>query len=349
MLSLVALLAGSLAACGGDGDAGSDGGDEADEVTIVFASGGGAYGEAINRAWLVPFMEANPDVKVVHDMSYGDPAKIKAMVEANNVTWDVIDVGNDFGIGDTTSLLEKLDPSVVPLDELQPETLPSTGYRAPDATIGVIVGYRTEDFPGDKPMTFADFFDLEKFPGKRGCFNYASGGIIEMALLADGVPVEELYPLDLDRAFAKLDTIKDSVIWWETGAQSVQLLVDGEVSMGMSWNGRISTAQAEGAPLEIMWNEFFLTADYLIVPKGTKHPEAAMKLIGYITSAEHNADLAQYIDYGPTNVNAIEKLDPEQADRIPSSHADTAIGWDDEWWAANYDTVNEAWQSWVQQ
>lgn len=346
--TVVAMLVVGAALLVGCGSETATTGGDGEQVTITFASGGGDYGDAIKDAWLDPFMAANPNIKVIQD-DPSDPSKYKAMVEAGNVTWDVVDLGNDFAIGPTVDLCEKLDPAVVPFEQLQPDKLPTTGYRAPDATIGVVVAYRPKNFSGEMPQTFADFFDLKKYPGKRGCFNWVSGGILEMALLADGVPAEQLYPLDVDRAFKKLDTIKSSIIWWTTGAQSAQLLVDGEVSMGMSWNGRIGAAQAAGATLEIMWPQFILTADYLSIPKGSKHVKEAQQLIAWITSAENNAELSNFINYGPTNIDAVSKINADVAPEIPTSHADTAIGFDDAWWAENYDSVNQQWQNWVQQ
>lgn len=335
------VIAVGVVGCGDDG-----GSDEA--VTITFASYGGAYQEAQTKAWLEPFMEANPNITIVQDEPT-DYAKVKAMVEAGNVTWDVVDIGNDFAIGPSEEFCEKIDDSIVPMSELQPDKLPTTGYRVPDIVYSVVVGYRTDQFGADKPASFADFFDLEKFPGKRGAYNFASGGFLEMALLADGVPVDELYPLDLDRAFAKIDTIKDSIVWWDTGAQSAQLLADGEVSMGMSWNGRVSDIMAEGAPVEIMWDQHILTADYLMIPKGTKNLDAAMKLVAWITSAENSAEISNHINYAPPNEKSAANVPADIAARLPSAYLEGAVGFDDMWWGANYDEINTTWLEYVAQ
>ncbi len=332
------------AACGGGGGGGGEGGGE--QITLTFVSYGGAYQEAQTKAWLEPFMEANPNIKIVQEEPI-DYAKLVAMVESGNVTWDVADVGNDFGLASDEQYLEPIDCSIVPCDELQPDLFPTTGYRVPDIIYSVVVAYRTDAF-GQPPTSFADFFDLERFPGKRGCFNWSAGGLLEMALLADGVPPEELYPLDLDRAFAKLDTIKDQCVWWDTGAQSAQILADGEVTMGMSWNGRIYDIQQEGAPVEIMWDQHIATADYLVIPKGTKNLEAAQQLVAWITSAEHSAELSYHITYAPPNENAVDKVDPSKVNDLPTTYLDTAIGFDDVWWDENFDAVDTRWQEWIQ-
>ncbi len=340
------LALGIVAGCGDEGDGEETAAQE--EATIVFCSYGGTFQEAQTQAWIDPFMAANPNITVIQDEPT-DYAKIQAMVESGNVTWDVVDVGNDFAIGEFEELCEPLDPAVIPFDELQPDVFATTGYRVPVIAYSVVLGYRPDKLNGNVPTSFADFFDLEKFPGKRGCYNYLSGGLPEIALLADGVAPEELYPLDMERAYRKLDTIKDQIVWWDTGAQSAQLLADGEVSMGMSWNGRLSEAQEEGAPIEIMWDQHILTADYLMIPKGCKNIDAAMQLIAWMTSAENSAEISNFINYGPPNINAIPKVDPAIASGLPTAYVDTAVGFDDVWWGENYSTLNPDWQNWVQQ
>jgi putative spermidine/putrescine transport system substrate-binding protein len=330
-------------ACGGGDGSGEEGGD----VTLTFVSYGGAYQQAQTTAWLEPFMEEHPNVTIVQEEPT-DYAKLQAMVESGNVTWDVVDVGNDFGLADDEALLEPIDCELVPCDQLRPDLFPTTGYRVPDIMYSVVIGYRTDAFDGNAPTSFADFFDLETFPGKRGAYNFSSGGLLEMALLADGVPPDQLYPLDVDRAFAKLDTIKDQIVFWDTGAQSAQLLADGEVTMGMSWNGRIYDIQQEDAPVEIMWDQHILTADYLVIPKGSENVETAMELIAWITSEEHAADLSNHITYAPPNEAAVDKIDQSKVSDLPTTYEDAGFGFDDEWWNANFDEVDQQWQEWVQ-
>lgn len=338
VLSVLALVG---AACAREAEPG------AEEVTLTFVSFGGAYQEAQTKAWLEPFMEANPHITIVQE-DPTDYAKLQAMVESGNVTWDVVDVGNDFGLASDEDILEPIDCQVVPCDELRPDLFPTTGYRVPDIIYSVVVAYRTDAFGGNAPTSFADFFDLENFPGKRGIWNFPSSGALEWALLADGVAPEDLYPLDLERAFSKLDTIKDQIVWWDTGAQSAQLLADGEVTMGMSWNGRIYDIQQQGAPVEIMWDQHILTADYLVIPKGTQHLEEAQQLIAWIVSAEHNAELSKYITYAPPNENGVDQVDQTKVKDLPTTYIESGIGFDDVWWDENFEAVDQAWQEWLQ-
>jgi len=335
---LVAGGPGLLAACtGGPGGGGP--------VTLTFVSYGGAYQEAQTKGWIEPYMTANPNVKIVQEEPT-DYAKLQAMVEANNVTWDVVDVGNDFGLERNQDILEPIDCNVVPCADFPPQFKGT--YRIADIIYGVVMAYRTDQFPdGAEPKGWADFFDLDGFPGKRGLWKFASGGVFEFALVADGVDQANLYPLDIDRAFRKLDTIKDSIVWWETGAQSADLLASGEVSMGHSWNGRIYNIQQENAPVKIQWNQAFQTADFLVVPKGSRNVAEAMKFIAYATSPENNAAVSYYIAYAPLNPGAADKVDPEKKADLATTYSDQALFFDDQWWDENYAAVDDRFQEWV--
>jgi len=315
-------------------------------VTFTFVSYGGAYQDAQTKAWIDPYMKANSNVTIVQDQPI-DYAKIQAMVDAGNVTWDVADVGNDFGLDRNKDILEPIDCSVVPCADF-PKEFVST-YRIGAIIYGVVMAYRTDKFPeGSEPQGWADYFDLTKFPGKRGLWKFASGGLFEFALVADGVDPKGLYPLDVERALKKLDTIKNDIVWWDTGAQSAQLLADGEVTIGHSWNGRIYNIQQENAPVRIQWNQAFQTADYLVVPKGSKHVAEAMKFIAFCSSAEHNAAVSYYIAYAPPNPKAVPNEDPSKKNDLATTYTDKALFFDDEWWDQNYSDVNQRFQEWLQ-
>lgn len=335
LLASAGLAAGSsLAGCGGDDDG------------VVFASYGGAYQEAQTKAWIEPFMEANPGIRVVQD-SPTDYAKLEAMARLGNIMWDLVDTGADYGLGPTTDNLVKLDCSRMPCSELQPKRLVTTGYRVPVITYSNVIGYRTDKFGGKKPSTYEDFFDLKRFPGPRSIASIASNGsTFEVALLADGVRPDDLYPIDVDRALKKLDTIKSSLVYWETGEQSAQLIADGQSVMGTSWNGRVYNYAKEDAPVEIMWSQHFLTADYLVIPKNAKNVEAATKLCAYMVAADNSARISEYIAYGPTNVKALDKVDEEIRPFLATTHLKTALSLDDKWWAANLTSVEQKFQTW---
>ena len=168
------------------------------------------------------------------------------------------------------------------------------------------------------PKTWADLFDIEKFPGKRTFYKWSSPGVIEAALLADGVAADKLYPLDLDRAFKKLDTIKSEIIWWTGGAQSQQLLASAEAPFGSFWNGRLTALEQTGVKVGVSWDQNITAADLLVVPKGAKNKDAAMKFIALATSAEGQKEFAAATGYAPTNVDSAALMDaggPQDAAR----------------------------------
>jgi putative spermidine/putrescine transport system substrate-binding protein len=311
-------------------------------VTLSFVSFGGAYQEAQRKAWLEPYT-ALTGVKFTEDEGSLN-ATIKAQVEAKDVTWDVVDVGNDFGLEANSALLEELDYTLIPEAEVNQDLGPSK-WRVPDITYGVVLAYNTEKVSG-VPAGWADYFDTAKFPGKRGVWDYSEGGIFEIALMADGVKPADLYPLDLPRATAKLDTIKDDLVLWKTGAESQTLIGTGEVAMTLIWNGRgWSAKHTDNKPVEIQWNQQIVTADYLVIPKGSPNKDAAMKFIAYTLCAENNAKPSQYIPYGPTNINA-KPAEDKKADLSVTNADENSAYFDDEWLVNNFDAVDAAYQEW---
>ena len=312
-------------------------------VTLTFTSFGGAYQEAQRKAWLEPYTELT-GVQFQEDENSSN-ATIKAQVESGQVTWDVVDVGNDFGLEANSALLEELDYTLIPLDEVNQDLGPSK-WRVPDITYGVVLAYNTEQTAGQVPAGWADFFDTTKFPGKRGMWDYSEGGIFEVALLADGVAPADLYPLDLARATAKLDTIKDDLVFWASGAESQELIGSGEVAMTLIWNGRgWSAKNVDNKPVEMQWNQQIVTADYLVVPKGSPNKDAAMKFIAYTICAANNAKPSEYIPYGPTNLNS-QPAEDKKADLSVSNADENSAYFDDEYLVNNFDEIDAAYQEW---
>ncbi len=314
-------------------------------TNLTFASYGGVYQEAQRKGWLTPYA-ALTGVKFSESEDSSN-ATIKAQVESGQVTWDVVDVGNDFGLEANKDVLEPLDYTVIHGDEILPGF--SGPYRVADITYGVVLAYRTDKTNGATPQGWADFFDLTKFPGKRGMYDYSAGGIFEVALMADGVAPKDLYPLDLDRAIKKLNTIKDQLVFWPGGAKSQQLIGTGEVTMSLMWNGRAWSAKnIDGKPVAIQWNQQILTADYLVIPKGSPNKADAMKFIAWATCAQNNAAPSQFIPYGPVNKNS-----KPQADKVPdlavSNVNETTAYFDDKWIIDNAKTIDDRYNAWKTQ
>lgn len=318
---------------------------KAEGTTLTFVSYGGAYQEAQRKGWLEPYAKLTG--VIFQESEESSNATIKAQVESGQVTWDIVDVGNDFGLDAQASILEPLDYTKIKKDEIL-DGFAST-YRVADITYGVVLGYNTEKTGGKVPEGWADFFDTTKFPGKRGMWDYSAGGIFEFALMADGVAPKDLYPLDLERATKKLDTIKDDIVFWGSGAESQDLLGKGEVAMSMIWNGRAYSAKhIDNRPVEIQWNQQIVTADYFVVPKGTPNKDAAMDFIAWATCAENNAAPSNYIPYGPTNKNA--KPNPDKVSGLSVSNADeNSAYFDDQWIIDNAQALEDAYQAWKTQ
>jgi putative spermidine/putrescine transport system substrate-binding protein len=330
-------LLGILGCGGGDGSGGDGSGGDG----LVFASSGGDYQRAQTKAWLKPYSkETGTEIRQDSPTDY---AKIQAMVENNRVTWDVVNVSNDFGLESTGNLLEPLDYSVIDKGPILEGY--ASKYRVACMLYANTLAYNTEQIEGT-PRNWADLFDTRRFPGQRG-FRKSPSETLEIALLGDGVAPENLYPLDVDRALNKLDAIKDQIIWWETGTQLQQQLADGEVALASAWNGRAQTEIDAGVPLKIQWNQNLQTADYLVVPKGTAHRAEAMKLIAYCISGENNHRLSEFIEYAPINKESIPKVDPRVAPQLPTAYRDLGVTYNPVWWDNNREAVMERFDKWV--
>jgi putative spermidine/putrescine transport system substrate-binding protein len=325
--------------CSGSREGGGDEGSAPRE--LVFTSYGGSFQRAQEQAWLKPYSRETGTE--IHQDSPTDYARLQDMVENNKVTWDVVDVGNDFGLQSTAALLEPLDYSVIDKEPI-PEGYASE-YRVACMLYSNVLAYNTEQVEG-APSSWADFFNTQKFPGRRGLHKVPSE-TMEVALLADGVLPGDLYPLDVNRALGKLDTIKDQILWWEDAGRSQRQIASGEVALISAWNGRMQTEINTGAPVKIQWNQNLQTADYLVVPKGTTRKEEAMKLIAYCVSGENNYRLSDYIEYAPINGESIPKVDPQVAPQLPTAHRDVGVTYNAEWWDKNREAVTERFNEWV--
>lgn len=313
--------------------------------SIVFTSWGGTTQDAQTKAWAEPFT-AETGINVLQD-GPTDYGKIKAMVESENVSWDVVDVEGDYAAqAGKAGLLEPLDFTVIDKTRLDPRFV--TDYSVGSFYYSFVIGCNA-DAVGECPKTWADLFDTEKFPGKRTFYKWSAPGVIEAALLADGVAPADLYPLDLDRAFKKLDTIKGDIIWWSSGAQSQQMLASAETPFGSFWNGRLIALADSGITVETSWDQNITAADSLVVPKGAKNKAEAMKFIALATSAKPQAEMAAATGYAPINLDAPAEMDPELRATLPDQQAATQVNADMNYWAEHRDEIGERWYAWQAQ
>ncbi|MDQ2094397.1 ABC transporter substrate-binding protein [Rhodalgimonas zhirmunskyi] len=333
------------------------------EVTVM--SWGGAYTKSQVEAYQKPFT-AETGIKV-NSVDADNPATpIKAQVEAGNVSIDVADVEFSDAVRlCDEGLLEPIDVAMLP-------AAPDGTSAADDFIEGAlqdcavanivwstVYAYNTTNVEGT-PTTIADFYDTAKFPGKRGMRKSAKANL-EMALMADGVPAGEVYELlgtdeGVDRAFAKLDTIKDDIVWWEAGAQPPQLLADGEVVMSTAYNGRIfNAAVAENQPLEVVWDGQILDFDLFVVPKGAPNKENALKFIAFSTDTKRLADQASWISYGPARKSSgdmVGKFMDGKTDmkpHMPTAEANlkNALVNNFEFWVDEDAELNERFNAWL--
>ncbi|MEA2780132.1 MAG: putative spermidine/putrescine transport system substrate-binding protein [Rhodospirillaceae bacterium] len=311
--------------------------------SLVFTSWGGTTQDAQKAAWADSFAKAT-GMEVLQD-GPTDYGKLKAMVEAGNVAWDVVDVEGDFAYqAGQKGWLEPIDYSIVSKDALDPRF--TFEYGVGSFYYSFVLAFNKDSFGGKTPETWADIFDTTKFPGKRSFWKWSSPGVLEMTLLADGVAADKLYPLDLDRAFAKLDSIKQDIVWWSSGAQSQQLLASGETPIGKFWNGRIYALQQTGANVGLSWNQNMALADILVVPKGTKNKQQAMEFLARATSAEGQAALANATAYAPINKDSVPLLDKKMLPLMPFEHTDSQVTLDLSYWAKNRDAIADRWYAW---
>ncbi len=320
---------------------------DAGKDELVVLSWGGALQDAEREAIFKPF-EEKYNVKII-EASPPDYGKIKAMIDAGKPEYDVMNVDADFvPRAVRENLLEKLDMSVIDTTDLDPETV--TEYSVGAEIFGSNITYNTKAFSSDNhPRTWAEFWDVRKFPGTR-TFQKRPTPVLEMALLADGVAPADLYPLDVDRAFKSLDKIKPYVkTWWETGAQSLQLIGDNEIPLGDIWSGRVVTAAEQGMPIALEMNEGVLALDSWVIPRGAKNKELAMKFLAFATSAEVDAAYATAYPYGPINLKAYTLMTDKAKSRLATNPEvrKTQVMTDVNWWLDNFDPINDRFQKWL--
>lgn len=311
----------------------------ADSVTV--ASWGGSYQKAQSLALFGPGAKAMGIT--VKEETYGGMSDVRLKVKAGAVAWDIVSSGSGSAArAAAEGLLEKLDYSVIDVSGFYP-TL-KTDHCVGSDVFSTVMAWNTATYPSSAPKTWADFWDVKKFPGKRA-YRAKVAGALEPALMADGVPPEKVYEVlateaGITRALDKIRELKPHIaVWWKSGAQHAQLMKDGEVDMTTGWNGRFDVAKKDGAKVAYTFNQALLDYDCFAIPKGAPNKELAMKFLAEISKAKHQANLPLHITYGPTNKKAYEigKIDDKLARMMPS-HPDNArlqlpvaLGWYADW------------------
>ena len=324
------------------------------EDTLLIRTTGGVFEAALKRNFFDPFTKESGVRVVPFAASYGDMmAKSAAMQAAGRVEWDIISPQYD-ELTQISRFLEDLgDCSAMP--NVAKLGVPNAcgRYGVLYLTGGQPLTWNTSIIKGPrKPQSWADFFDTKAFPGRRALPNSGSPwATLVMALLADGVPREKLFPLDLDRAFGKLDTIKDDVaVWWKTGDQSVKMWDGDEIAMSLMFGGTAYAAKRSGVPIDYTYNQAVADFGAWAILKGAPHPNAARAFIDFfMTNPENHARFAHEMGYTTSNAAAGALLDPaDKSDLLATPESLAAVIRTDYVWLNEHRAaVINRFQAWV--
>lgn len=319
------------------------------ELTVV--NFGGANSNAQKAAYVEPFEKATGNKVIVVEYN-GEMAKVKAMVEAKKVSWDLVEVeSGEIGRACDEGLLEKIDVNKLgkKIDFL-PQAIHECGLGA--FVWSTVLGYNADKLK-TAPKNWADFWNVKKFPGKRGMRKGARYNL-EFALMADGVPTKEVYQVlntkaGVDRAFKKLDDLKGNIQWWEAGAQPPQFLVAGDVVMTTVYNGRVDAAQREGKNLAIVWAGAIYDLDYWVIPKGGKNKDLVEKFIAFASTPTAQQAYASKIAYGPVNLHALKNMDAKVLAGLPTSPANVkdSVQQNLQFWTDHGEELEQRFTAWA--
>lgn len=315
--------------------------------SLVVADPGGPFTEGYRKAFYEPFTAAT-GISINGVARDAEPtAQFKSIVETGSYIWDVCTLTLSARlILEEQGLLEplKLDPAkvadVMP-EAVHPNMLGTDVYST-------VLAYNIDTF-SDAPAGWDAFWDFDRFPGRRSLRKNPID-TLEIALMADGVKPADLYPLDVDRAFKKLDQIRDKVdVWWTGGAQSTQLLESGEVDMIAGWNARFQAAIDNGAPAKIVWNGGLYSIEGWGVPKGNPKADLAREFVAFCAQADMQAKFTDKLAYGPTNLKAYDHISAERASVLPTApqNLKSMSLASEPFWKANRSALTERFNGWL--
>lgn len=320
---------------------------QARSTVLYVNTWGGTWTAAEDAAFYKPFTAATGiQVRTVEPVSF---AQLKEQVKSGNYQWDITSfTDGQWLAAQVQGLTEPIDFSIIDKSKLFPD--PFTGSGVKSFALAINLTYRTDKYPASNhPKTWADFWDVKRFPGTRALYQEPAAALM-MALLADGVPRDRLFPLDVDRAFRKLDEIKPHIkVWWTQNGQSKQLLRDGEVDMIAMLNAHVSELITEGVPCQMEWDGAVLIHDVWGVVRGAPNAKAAWQFVQFASQPERQADFARRVLYGPENPAAYNFLAPEVVRQFPTYPANLAVAapYDAHWYVANYAAAKDRFTQWL--
>lgn len=340
---LITILAAIIVGCSSGGNEKTSSGDNDEnknnnqsDVTLKLLGSGGLTEESIEEGYVKPLTERT-GIKVIQETP-NEFGKIEAMIKSGQNTYNIlaIDGGTHLYLAEQMGLIEKIDWERISEPLLEDAKKPSGfGFQF----VSNVMAWRKDAKPIE---TWTDFWDVEKFPGKRAMLDDPTV-ILPIALLADGVPKDELFPLDLDRAFKSVEKIAPHVsVWWTTGAQPIQLLTDGEVDYATAWSGRTYGNE----DLDFTYNEALLDIGYFAIPKGAKNIDEIYEFLNEASRPKNQAIAAEIIPYTGPSPNLSEYLPKEVMAQLPSSHEnyESQFTNDPEYFHKHRDEINERWQ-----
>src|SRR5246127_1269758 len=313
---------------------------------VYVNSYGGVWESSWRKAFFEPFMaQTGIAIKTVPGVSF---AKLKAQVQTRHFEWDVVNLGDvEYAQAVLEGLLEKVDREAAKADQLPPHMVRDYGITS--YSLGTNLVYRKDKFPNGGPQSWADFWDVKKFPGGR-CFYDPSFRCPAVALLAPGVPADKLYPMDVDRAFRKMSEIKPHIkVWWREGSQSQQLIRDGEVDMIAMWSARAIDLIEDNVPLEIVWNEAEIYQSNLVIPRGDPRAKETWEFCNFVATAKPQAEFAMMLPYGPANPAARALMTEARLKQTPAwpEHEKISFTHDVAWIAPRLAQIRERWTQWL--
>ena len=328
------------------------------EQTLNVVSFGGSYTRSQMLAYVRPWEAATG--KFVNMIDYGGGlTEIGSQVSSENVKWDVVDIElSDLIVACRDGLLETADVSLIadgddgtPANEDIPEEyLHECGY--PSVVWSTVFAYSNLAFPGDKPSTVADFFNVTKYPGKRG-LRRTPRGLLEWALIAEGVPPRDVYsvlstPQGVEYAFEIASVLKPHIVWWSSGREPVNMLSDGAVTMTAAWNGRLFGAIVEESmPISIIWDGQMVEVEYWVIPKGSPRLDNARSFIQFALQTKNMANQSNNISYGPVRKSSQALISDTVKPYLPTSNLDNSVLVDSQWWAENMAHLSVSFEEWL--
>jgi putative spermidine/putrescine transport system substrate-binding protein len=319
----------------------------AQQRELVIAGWGGLYEQASKAAFYDPFAKATGvrirQVSAVAAMY----AQLKAQVENNNPEVDIFNLGSELMLrGGKAGLLAPIDLNIVKTDKLYPKAVNEFGVAMD--MYGVGIAYNTGSFPsGKQPKNYAEYWDASRFPGRRTAPGWSPRDNLEVALMADGMALDKLYPLDIDRAFKVLERMKPQTTWYSSGSMETQLFADKAVVLGYGYLGRVNVLARSGLPLATGLNQAIYSFTNWNVSKVSGNKQIAMEFINFASQAPQQAQRSVLYPEGPINRDAWALIPEYLHATLPQYEASNIIFRDDAWWEANGAALEERWKLWL--